>query len=310
MIPGAFHAPRGMLEFWVDPDSPYYKPVFAEGKTFILYCQADWRGVLAAATLADMGMPNVLHLEGGYGEWKKAGGPTAARDKTRGKRRRLEQDAARRAVDERRRAFFLRDGDRRAPAAEAPRHLRNPVLPHWRGIFDRACIRAADRHRDTQDAPLRPAPVAQRRAPGRTGLLGLCDRRTAAGDRVRDRVHLADLDRGAGGAVPGRAHEPRQGGDAGARPGGRAGDPAPGPGRVPAGGAGDAGRLAVLRHPVHRHQAALGDRIADGGAVLDVGDPDAGLPGGRRCRAGSRPRWRTCRGSSPSASAASPPITA
>lgn len=83
MIPGAFHAPRGMLEFWVDPASPYYKPVFAEGKTFILYCQADWRGVLAAATLADMGMPNVLHMAGGYGEWKKAGGPTAARDNSR-----------------------------------------------------------------------------------------------------------------------------------------------------------------------------------------------------------------------------------
>ena len=83
MIPGAFHAPRGMLEFWVDPASPYYKPVFAEGKTFILYCQADWRGVLAAATLADMGMPNVLHMAGGYGEWKKAGGPTAVRDNSK-----------------------------------------------------------------------------------------------------------------------------------------------------------------------------------------------------------------------------------
>jgi rhodanese-related sulfurtransferase len=79
MIPGAFHAPRGMLEFWVDPESPYYKPVFAEGKTFILYCQADWRGTLAAATLADMGMQNVLHMEGGFGAWKKAGGPTAER---------------------------------------------------------------------------------------------------------------------------------------------------------------------------------------------------------------------------------------
>jgi rhodanese-related sulfurtransferase len=79
MIPGAFHAPRGMLEFWVDPESPYYKPVFAEGKTFILYCQADWRGTLAAATLADMGMRNVLHLEGGYGSWKKAGGPSGAK---------------------------------------------------------------------------------------------------------------------------------------------------------------------------------------------------------------------------------------
>ena len=77
MIPGAFHAPRGMLEFWVDPESPYYKPVFEPGKTFILYCAADWRGVLAAATLADMGLPNVHHLKGGYVEWKKAGFPTA-----------------------------------------------------------------------------------------------------------------------------------------------------------------------------------------------------------------------------------------
>ena len=51
MIPGAFHAPRGMLEFWVDPESPYYKPVFTDDKTFILYCQADWRGTLAAASL-------------------------------------------------------------------------------------------------------------------------------------------------------------------------------------------------------------------------------------------------------------------
>jgi len=79
MIPGAFHAPRGMLEFWVDPESPYYKPVFTDDKTFILYCQADWRGTLAAATLADMGMTNVLHMEGGFGEWRKAGGPTGPR---------------------------------------------------------------------------------------------------------------------------------------------------------------------------------------------------------------------------------------
>jgi len=76
MIPGAFHAPRGMLEFWVDPESPYFKPVFTDDKTFIVYCQADWRGVLAAATLGDMGMTNVLHLEGGFGEWRKAGAPT------------------------------------------------------------------------------------------------------------------------------------------------------------------------------------------------------------------------------------------
>ena len=79
MIPGAFHAPRGMLEFWVDPESPYYKPVFTEDKTYVLYCAADWRGVLAAATLGEMGLPHVLHLEGGFSEWKKAGRPSAPR---------------------------------------------------------------------------------------------------------------------------------------------------------------------------------------------------------------------------------------
>src|SRR5512146_273432 len=79
MIPGAFHAPRGMLEFWVDPDSPYYKPVFTDDKTFILYCQADWRCTLAPAALGDVGMTTVRPLEGGFGEWRKAGGPTAPR---------------------------------------------------------------------------------------------------------------------------------------------------------------------------------------------------------------------------------------
>ena len=79
MIPGAFHAPRGMLEFWVDPESPYYKPVFTEDKTFILYCQSDWRGVLAAATLKEMGLQRVFHLNGGYSEWRKAGAPTGQR---------------------------------------------------------------------------------------------------------------------------------------------------------------------------------------------------------------------------------------
>jgi rhodanese-related sulfurtransferase len=77
MIPGAFHAPRGMLEFWVDPESPYYKPVFTEDKTYVLYCQLDWRGMLAAATLKEMGLANVFHLAGGYSEWRKAGAPTA-----------------------------------------------------------------------------------------------------------------------------------------------------------------------------------------------------------------------------------------
>lgn len=84
MIPGAFHAPRGMLEFWVDPESPYYKPVFTEDKTFILYCQSDWRGTLAAATLKEMGLPNVFHLAGGYSKWREAGAPTGERPKKDG----------------------------------------------------------------------------------------------------------------------------------------------------------------------------------------------------------------------------------
>jgi rhodanese-related sulfurtransferase len=79
MIPGAFHAPRGMLEFWVDPESPYYKPVFQEDKTFVVYCAADWRATLAAATLGEMGLPNVYHLRGGFSEWKKAGRPVGER---------------------------------------------------------------------------------------------------------------------------------------------------------------------------------------------------------------------------------------
>lgn len=77
MIPGAFHAPRGMLEFWVDPDSPYYKPIFGEDKRFILYCASAWRSALAAKTLQDMGLPHVCHLEGGFSAWKQANLPVA-----------------------------------------------------------------------------------------------------------------------------------------------------------------------------------------------------------------------------------------
>jgi len=73
LIRGAFHAPRGMLEFWVDPDSPYHKPVFASEKTFILYCQSAWRSALATATLQDMGMDSVCHIGGGFKAWKEAG---------------------------------------------------------------------------------------------------------------------------------------------------------------------------------------------------------------------------------------------
>ena len=77
MIPGAFHAPRGMLEFWVDPDSPYHKPIFASGKRFLLYCQSAWRSALATKALAEMGLERVAHVEGGFSAWKAAGGPVA-----------------------------------------------------------------------------------------------------------------------------------------------------------------------------------------------------------------------------------------
>ena len=74
---GAYHAPRGMLEFWVDPESPYHKPMFAdEGREFILFCGLGWRSALAAKTLQDMGMTNVAHMDGGYTDWVKAGAPT------------------------------------------------------------------------------------------------------------------------------------------------------------------------------------------------------------------------------------------
>lgn len=76
MIPNAFHAPRGMLEFWVDPESPYYKPIFGEGKCLVLYCASAWRSALAAETLQKMGVPQVCHLAGGFSAWKGAGLPT------------------------------------------------------------------------------------------------------------------------------------------------------------------------------------------------------------------------------------------
>ena len=79
MVPGAFHAPRGMLEFWVDPDSPYHKDVFASGKKFVLYCQSAWRSALATKALQDMGLAPIAHLEGGFRAWKEAGHPVAER---------------------------------------------------------------------------------------------------------------------------------------------------------------------------------------------------------------------------------------
>ena len=81
IIPGAFHAPRGMLEFWVDPESPYHKRVFASGKQFVLFCAAGWRSALATRTLQDMGLDNVAHIGGGFDEWKKKGAPVAEKSK-------------------------------------------------------------------------------------------------------------------------------------------------------------------------------------------------------------------------------------
>ena len=76
-VMGAIHAPRGMLEFWVDPASPYHKPVFAdETREYVLFCGLGWRSALAAKALQDMGMRNVAHIDGGWTEWVKAGAPT------------------------------------------------------------------------------------------------------------------------------------------------------------------------------------------------------------------------------------------
>ncbi len=74
-IPGAFHAPRGMLEFWIDPASPYYRKVFESGKKFIFFCAAGGRSALTAQTLQQMGLEPVAHMGGGFGGWKAAGGP-------------------------------------------------------------------------------------------------------------------------------------------------------------------------------------------------------------------------------------------
>jgi rhodanese-related sulfurtransferase len=76
-IPGAFHAPRGTLEFWVDPDSPGFQPVFGdESKHFVLYCAGGFRATLAAGTIHSMGLTNVSQIDGGFDAWKRAGAPT------------------------------------------------------------------------------------------------------------------------------------------------------------------------------------------------------------------------------------------
>ena len=74
VIPGAFSCPRGMVEFWVDPDSPYFKPIFGEDKRFVFHCASGWRSALTVATLQDMGF-EAAHLREGFSTWEAQGGP-------------------------------------------------------------------------------------------------------------------------------------------------------------------------------------------------------------------------------------------
>ena len=77
-VAGALHAPRGMLEFWVDPESPYHRDVFATGNKFVLYCASGWRSALAAKALQEMGFGPVAHVGGGFTAWKESDGPIDA----------------------------------------------------------------------------------------------------------------------------------------------------------------------------------------------------------------------------------------
>ncbi len=80
-VPGAFHAPRGMLEFWVDPESPYYKDIFGSGKRFVFFCAGGLRSALATQVVQRMGLEPVCHIRGGFRAWKEAGGPVDLSDK-------------------------------------------------------------------------------------------------------------------------------------------------------------------------------------------------------------------------------------
>ena len=73
-IPGSFHCPRGMAEFWVDPQSPYFKEIFGQEKTFVFHCASGWRSALTVATLTDMGF-EAAHLKHGFADWQQQGGP-------------------------------------------------------------------------------------------------------------------------------------------------------------------------------------------------------------------------------------------
>lgn len=73
-IPGAKHIPRGMLEFWIDPESPYHKPFFGEDVRFVFYCNLGWRSALSTQLAQIMGLEKACHIEGGFDAWVKAGG--------------------------------------------------------------------------------------------------------------------------------------------------------------------------------------------------------------------------------------------
>jgi len=77
-VPDAVHCPRGMLEFWIDPSSPYHKPVFSEpGRNYVFFCQSGWRSALATRTAQELGLTAVAHIDGGFRAWSEAGGPVA-----------------------------------------------------------------------------------------------------------------------------------------------------------------------------------------------------------------------------------------
>ncbi len=92
-VPNAFNATRGMLEFWVDPASPYFKSEFGDGRTWVFFCQSGWRSALAAKAVQDMGMTKVAHVAGGFRAWSDAGKPTQTYADNRAARKALKTEA-------------------------------------------------------------------------------------------------------------------------------------------------------------------------------------------------------------------------
>ena len=81
-IPGSFHCPRGMVEFWIDPESPYHKKIFSDHTRYLFHCALDWRSALTVATVNDMGFEGAAHIKGGLKAWKEAGGPIEVDEKS------------------------------------------------------------------------------------------------------------------------------------------------------------------------------------------------------------------------------------